>query len=251
MYYAFRLWCFFLILLVFCGSRCIHAGTLIVDGMANVFAAGLSSPPALAFGGGELPPVFNIPAANGQVLTFSSVTGSVSGNVGVFPFNGPDGLVPHVTFVGPLGGISGIRDDNAFMFLAGVFLDDSLPSGSPPPILNFTNAENFTELFPSVAQVFFIGDGLTGSGTGTTQVFHVPATATRLFLGFADTDAVANPPGAYSDNGGAFTASFQIVPEPGSLGLFFAGAIVFVGVWVLSPERAAPRKLQKGGHEQI
>jgi hypothetical protein len=47
-------------------------------------------------------------------------------------------------------------------------------------------------------QVFFIGDGLSGSGTGAVQRFVAPAGATRLFL--ADLDGL----GQNYDNSGQF-----------------------------------------------
>jgi hypothetical protein len=50
-------------------------------------------------------------------------------------------------------------------------------------------------------QVFFIGDGLTGNGTGTVQQFVIPAGATRLYLGSAD------GAGANYNNSGSFSVS--------------------------------------------
>jgi hypothetical protein len=78
--------------------------------------------------------------------------------------------------------------------LVGVFLGDSEPSGTPPAGLRFYQTQNaqgvtrtdFTSLSPAIGQVFFIGDGLTGTGTGAVQAFQVPPGATRLFLGQAD-----------------------------------------------------------------
>ena len=62
-------------------------------------------------------------------------------------------------------------------------------------------------LSPALKQVFFIGDGLTGTGTGTTQTFVVPAGATRLFLGVSDGVGWFN-------NSGAFNATVSISAAP-------------------------------------
>src|SRR5687767_15677748 len=64
-----------------------HAALLAVDAKANIFSAGEAAP----FGGGVLPPSFSFAAASDLILTFSSVTGSVSCCAGTGPFNGPDG----------------------------------------------------------------------------------------------------------------------------------------------------------------
>src|SRR5262249_39763270 len=82
--------------------------------------------------------------------------------------------------------------------LIGVFLDDQMPGASeqPPPSLDERSATDFTTLSPLLRQVFFIGDGLTG--TGSRQQFVVPPGAPRLFLGSND---VA---GANNNNTGQF-----------------------------------------------
>ena len=75
-----------------------------------------------------------------------------------------------------------------FCCLEGAFLDGhETGSQSAPPTLDFTSiGENFTSLSPLIDQVFFIGDGLTGTGTGTQQSFNVPDSATTLVFGVAD-----------------------------------------------------------------
>jgi hypothetical protein len=183
-----------------------------VDGRSNVFGAGHPVPP----GGGLLPPSFRFPPSSGQYIEFSSVTGTVTYDIRIpRPFQGPDGG-PHIapTNVFSTGGISGIRHDDVTGFLVGVFLDDTEPMGAGPPLLNFTGATDFTDLFPALNQTFFIGDGLTGTGSGVAQRFHVPSGATRLFLGLADAwdgSSVTGPPGFYDDNGGSFTVTFTLV----------------------------------------
>jgi hypothetical protein len=73
-----------------------------------------------------------------------------------------------------------------FNSLVGVFLDDAVPSGPLPPALNAAATATLATFAPELRQPFFIGDGLTGDGTGAGQRFVVPAGATRLFLGSHD-----------------------------------------------------------------
>jgi hypothetical protein len=91
-----------------------------------------------------------------------------------------------------------------------------------------TSDPNFS---PALDQVFFIGDGLTGTGTGQEQTFNVPTGADRLYLGFADSfDSV---PSFYADDVGSLTATFEITtaaPEP-TYG-FLVTAALFLGVWL-------------------
>jgi hypothetical protein len=62
--------------------------------------------------------------------------------------------------------------------------------------------EAFATLAPAIGQVFFVGDGLTGTATGTAQQFRAPAGATRLYLGFADGYRFVGAPGYYGDDSG-------------------------------------------------
>src|SRR5207247_9873432 len=108
-------------------------------------------------------------------------------------------------------GVSGISFDGRVMFLIGVFLTDAAPtSGTQPADIRFfssgggCDADHRVNWFdPSttfaIGQTFYIGDGKTGfnNGSGTTQVWNIPSTATRLFLGFAD-----------GGSGGPFLGSF-------------------------------------------
>ena len=79
------------------------------------------------------------------------------------------------------------------------------------PALDFSDTglgTNFASLAPERRQVFYIGDGLTGTGSGIRQHYTAPAGATRVLLGTMDA--------VYTDNSGAF--SVDQVPEP-ALGL--------------------------------
>src|ERR1035441_2573999 len=103
--------------------------------------------------------------------------------------------------------------------MLGLFLEDTLPATAPPPLRFYVSDSSqggiqttFRTLRPSIGQVFFIGDGLTGSGIGNIQVFGVPPTATHLYLGYADSCSPTGytTPGCYGDNGGSLTAIFHI-----------------------------------------
>jgi hypothetical protein len=201
----------------------VNAAQLTISGDSNIFGAGKTSAPDPVGGlGGKLPPVFNFAAAAGQVLTFSNISGSVNFSASsTTSTNGNgDGNYMHGTNIWSYGGISGIRNDKAFAFLVGVFLNDSAPTGTGPLALDFTNNTSFAELSPLLNQTFFIGDGLTGSGLGNIQRFLVPEQATRLFLGFADGPGIQTLPGYYNDNTGSVVANFELqsaaepVPEP-------------------------------------
>ena len=198
-------------------------GTVLsVSGDANIFGAGHASAPQPGGGGaGILPPGVSFPAGAGQVLTFSSVTGTVRIDFDNTPAgtNGPDGGTLYLpTDILSSGGISGVTLNQRTLFMVGVFLNNVEPADPAPARLDFSDAaltRSFTTLSPALNQEFFIGDGLTGSGSGGVQQFFVPSSATRLFLGFADaytasTNSITGPPGFYADNDGTLTATFTI-----------------------------------------
>ena len=233
------------------GAATAQATVITVDGTDNIFGAGHSgaaaTPDPGGGGGGTAPPSFVFAAGVNQVITFSSVTGTVSCCSGGGGFNGPDGgsAASGTTDITSYNGISGILHDNRTMFLVGVFTSDTEPSDPAPLRLRFSNAggggaiaTSFFDIFVELDQTFFIGDGLTGPGSGSIQNFHVPTGATRLYLGFADAFDFGFPisaPGYYNDNIGSLTATFNLVnlatvPEPDSLALLGLGLL---GVSVL------------------
>jgi hypothetical protein len=195
----------------------VFSDTLTINGTDDIYAAGHSTLPATIYPG-TFPVMDSFVADPNQILTFSSVTGMVGCNFKIT--NGPDGTCfPGVsTTVTSYGGLSGIDVDQANMFLVGVFLDNTEPTGVGPSVLKYNygtpGSLNTTDatFSPQLDQVFFIGDGLTGTGTGLDQIFNVPADATRLYLGFADSfDSV---PSFYADNPGSLTATFAFTTEP-------------------------------------
>jgi hypothetical protein len=181
-----------------------------VNGKENLFAAGRSTVPPPT--DGLLPHEIKFAAGSGKVLTASSVRGQIDTHCGVVD---PDGAgACQGMDINSFSGISGMVASSNAMMLAGVFLTDAAPSGSAPPRLDFSPGlglgVGFLELRPQIAQAFWIGDGLTGDGDGLRQQIHVPAKATRLFLGFEDGGAFVGDPCCYDDNDGGYKATIFI-----------------------------------------
>lgn len=206
------------------------AGLLFVSGNMDIYQSGGYHDGS----NGVAPFAYNFPAGPRQVLAFSQIIGlwtCADGTPGATPW-GPDGtgvsMANHCYGFGanidsPVGPFSGYEATDFSGALVGVFLEDTLP-GSAPPTLRFYASDaslggiqtDFEALSPSIGQVFFIGDGLTGTGTGRPQLFAVPAAATRLYLGYIDACSNTGPasPGCYTDNAGAVTAAFRISTAP-------------------------------------
>jgi hypothetical protein len=179
-----------------------------VDSMCNIYGAGHPSPPnnAPTVGphGGGVPPVLIIMSAlnNAPWLQFYA-TGTVAycpscGNYG------PDGN--NLIYDAPsYNGISGITNGPGRGLVA-VFTSETEPANPAPAALNFgIIGTNYATLAPQLRQVFFIGNGLTGSGSA--QAVRVPAGATRLYLGLVDGYSYDDTPDGYQDNSGAFSVS--------------------------------------------
>lgn len=200
--------------------------TLAISGRATIYGAGQAFPhDAEAL----LPPALSFAPGPGKALTVIDVTGTVAPS-GSSPANGADGG-SYNTNVSELLGISGIRADGRGLFLAGVFLSDAAPAQPAPPALDFTGNTGFAQLAPRIGQVFYIGDGLTGTGSGQAQQFVVPPEATRLYLGFADAPGFNGTPGSYGDNTGSLSARVFVESNaisdtagPELTGLSYAGS---------------------------
>jgi hypothetical protein len=179
---------------------------------------------------------FNNPAdyvfAGTPGLSFMfDVTGQAT-PCGGCPYYGPDGnLSAGVGGAAPTGQLGGITYNGTFSLpLLAVFLGDSLPLTAPTGLYFYTAPGNvgigsdFTTLSPQLGQVFWIGDGLTGTGTGSPQVFYVPDGAHHLYFGVLDCDC-------YGDNLGGFTVDIHsqaptAVPEPPAAVLLLLGCAV-------------------------
>jgi len=257
---------------------------LSVDATSNLFGAGHSAVPLSDHGSGTLPPFVSLPTGHNRVVTFTTVTGSVSFDTLNSPpqylgqYNGPDGgailfqdstwpnnylttstppgrLPPaeagsptyFYTDIASTAGISGLTlfettpTDRRAMFLAGVFTTDSEPSDPAPAILDFSSTSlgtSFTTLSPLLNQSFFIGDGLTGTGSGAVQQFLVPDAATKLYFGIVDGQAFVGNPDYYDNNLGTFHVQGLVssVPEIDPAG-FGSIAAILTGVFGLLERR--------------
>jgi hypothetical protein len=165
-------------------------GTILVGGFPSNDVAPANSPVLASTG-------LNLTA--GSFLTFA-VTGTT--DYGGCASPSPDGTGTCGTFSsGPFFGIASYNGPvNA---LVGVFVDNNVPGGVAPAGLNFVSgaAQSAATISPLLQQVFFIGDGRTGTGSGSVQQFVIPAGATRLFLGSSDGG------GANYNNAGAFSVT--------------------------------------------
>lgn len=161
----------------------------------------------------------------GQVLSFDSVGGLDFYN-STSSFATPDGYPGTASNLNGIRGISGYRGPNGAV--VGVFLDDSNPKDAiSPSTINFAASDvgiSFLNLNPGLRQVFFIGDGLTGLGSGSRQTFIAPERTTRLFLGLADGFGFIGNPGWYEDNDGIL----NVTVLDGSTSAEFPSWIVFL-----------------------
>ena len=210
--------------------------TVSVSATANIYGAGFASAPGPnGGGGGTLPTLFSVPSGT-TTLKFTGVTGSVTFDA-ITPIapNTADGGTNFsaLTQVSSYNSVSGITYTGRTVFLVGVFLNSSVPSGAAPSTLSYNDTSAGASSFsPLLQQVFFVGDGLDANGA--IQNFNVPSGATRLYLGFADSwngSSITGLPGNYSDNGGTLSVTITAIPEPTTVALwlaFGAGAIAVI-----------------------
>ncbi len=172
--------------------------TVTVPGNANPFLAGQpDGARAKSDSAPDQSPVLATQVAGGDVFSFSA-TGSVSFVGAVNPTTPPDG--GGLAGSGSESGIAGYPGVNALPVdtLVGVFLSDAIPADpAPAPFVYGSEMFAFEVLAPQLRQIFYIGDGLTGTATGTRQQFVAPPGATRLYLGTTDGFGWFNNSGAF------------------------------------------------------
>ena len=142
----------------------------------------------------ESPIQIGMPVVAGAAMNMGSITGDAAHDPSMTQYS-PDGDPSDIghnnlttngnnSYGSTMYSQNGISDINApINALVGVFLDDNQPSlTAAPATLDFSSssARNYSSISPQLKQIFFIGDGLTDSGS--TQSIIPPAGATRLFL---------------------------------------------------------------------
>lgn len=195
-----------------------QAASVFVDARSNIFGYGVSTPNPGGGSGGIVAVTIDLAPGTGRSITFNN-TGSAWWTNVIPGSNGPDGGFlasnTNMSALGPISGFAAPRSGH----LLGLFLDADDPTGQLAPTNFAYPNEAALELLsysPLLRQVFFIGDGLTGTGTGSTQEFFVPDSATRLVLGIADGFGFSGMAGAYGDNTGGFDVNYNVVPVPGA-----------------------------------
>lgn len=178
------------------------------------------------------PIAINVTGLSALTFSVSSLAGAsgngVSVNIGSgSDFSNADGSAHSGENVFAAGSLSGISAPTSG-FLAGVFTGAA--TVATPATINFnTSGTSFASLSAGLQQTFYIGDGLTGNGTGATQTFYVPTGATTLYLGVTDACGFNGGPGCYGDNTGGYSVTTQTVsavPEPATWALLLSGLLV-------------------------
>lgn len=220
--------CLLLGLLALVSASLAQSGTLYVDAKSNVFGYGEGAPEPGGGGGGLVAPSIVLGPGTGRTITFSA-TGQAGW--GGQLYNGPDGgdfaTWTAINSYGPISGYTGPESGH----LLGLFLPaDDFSALPAPSAYGYMNLGDYAmeSYSPELRQLFFIGDGLTGKGIGTTQSFAVPDGASRLVLGIADAFAFSGNPGWYADNVGGYDVRYEAVPEPATLLSLAAGMALIV-----------------------
>jgi hypothetical protein len=135
--------------------------TAALSAQSNIFRAGGNVGASLT--DGLTPFLINITATGtGRIATFGASGSTTCGCLGTQGSDGGFTGNPD-TNINSWGSISGIIGPGG-MFLVGVFLDVGLPSSAPTRRNVVPQAASFDDIL--LGQVFFIGDGFTGTGSG-------------------------------------------------------------------------------------
>jgi|ERR1035438_677885 hypothetical protein len=210
-----------------------HASDVIVVATTDIWLAGQPDGASVTgyFGSDTAPansPV-SVGAVGGTVYTFS-ITGYTPVSVdGVcFDSNADAGACCADEFSDSPGSANSISLAHLSAgALVGVFVAAGGPSGPTPPALDFSGSgigTSFASLSPLLDQLFFIGEGLTGTGTGDVQQFVAPADATELYL------AVADSVGASGNNSDSISVDVSETPEPSAFVLVSAGLLAVLAL---------------------
>jgi hypothetical protein len=226
---------------LFAVSASAASNTLTVSGLADVWLAGQANGTVLQ----GVFALFDVAPTNSPVLASTglnltpgtSLTFSAAGTTNYAGCQGPTpdggGSCGSVSALSYFGISTYIGPINA---LVGVFINSSTPGGAAPTGVNFSasGATSQSTYSPQLNQVFFIGDGLTGTGTGSVQQFVIPAGATRLYLGSSDgAGANYNNTGSLSvtitDSGGGAPPA---TPLPSTVVLMLIGLVMLAAYFI-------------------
>lgn len=245
-HFRVRAFCMAVAVACLCGVTAWAASNNVtVPGVADMWLAG--QPAGTILNGGY--PQNDVAPANSPVLASTGLNMTAGSFLtfavtGITDYGGcaspsPDG--GGACGIGPTGPALGISSVTAPLnALIGVFVDNNVPGGVAPAGLDFTSgaARSAATISPLLNQVFFIGDGLTGTGSGAVQQFVIPAGATRLFLGSFD------GVGASFNNSGSFSVTVTdvpAVPTMSPVALLLLGLVLLtVGAYTLRRRTALP-----------
>lgn len=169
-----------------------------IPAQANLYFHEIPDTSMVRGGAGVLPVEIDIRGV--KMISFEDVEGTVScfGDYDSTYFGADGGAYGQRTDVAERGALSGIQHKKKVMFVTGVMISEYSRLDPPYPADDYTERENYDELYPPLNQAFFIGDGVNNKGS--RQRILVRDEATTLYIGFAD--CLLGPASNYRDNKG-------------------------------------------------